>query len=536
MNHKQWRNRSLTRLLSLVLALVLCTGWTVAVAADETDEEVTETIAATEVTEAAEAAEEEVELVLAAVTAEQIWQAKQAWEALLPEQVKAEQAEFLADKRWEDTFCRVDVLEALQLHTQALEYAQELADLREQLQDRLAREASLDQGQRTIYSKAIQDQQTQLGEYDPEALVAALEALGQAPVDTEEINTWMETAQAQLDALNGLFAVLDTVELQNTNAKLTQSLEDYLRLTSGKETQARRTCQELLSNLEAVEADTTNYFTLDAQAQKELPQRIRDLSEELSQIPLKIAAENAGNVKTQEQQMEKLSGKQLFAYIALGLGVVALIVAVVATVLTLPKGKEKPAIEVETLASREAVERLDSQNRILKQALDAQDRKLDAQVEKLADQMKKLADQAQKLGQQEIALRDLEAYVKKLEKDPLPSSPPVGYLTLNYVSYAPNTSYLTRVEGKSEYLLYEDDTVEYKPQGGNSLNQLSGWSSIGLLYLFAPEVNGAVIPAEKYQQHGEFFQVKGTKQRAKVKAVGGNYVLEAMGRVAMEKL
>ena len=69
----------------------------------------------------------------------------------------------------------------------------------------------------------------------------------------------------------------------------------------------------------------------------------------------------------------------------------------------------------------------------------------------------------------------------------------------------------------------------------NAMNQLSGWSSGGLFYLFDPEINGQRVGVEEFQQYPGFYRAASTHCRAKVRSLpSGDYVLVEKGTISME--
>ena len=65
-------------------------------------------------------------------------------------------------------------------------------------------------------------------------------------------------------------------------------------------------------------------------------------------------------------------------YVALGVGGLAVLLGILATILALVKRPDDEGIDVSILASRQDVEKLSAQNKGLSQRLQLQDQKLDA--------------------------------------------------------------------------------------------------------------------------------------------------------------
>lgn len=108
-------------------------------------------------------------------------------------------------------------------------------------------------------------------------------------------------------------------------------------------------------------------------------------------------------------------------------------------------------------------------------------------------------------------------------------------LKLVYSSFGSESSYLQVCAGPSEYVLYDDDTVEYVNSNSDAMKCLSGWLSDGLFYLFNPVLNGKEIDVTTTSQlTSSYYQAGSTKRRAKVRQInGGDYKCAGKGTVVM---
>ena len=235
---------------------------------------------------------------------------------------------------------------------------------------------------------------------------------------------------------------------------------------------------------------------------------------------------------TLRSEMEQ--GK-LVPYIALGVGAVGLLIAVIAAVLALTKRSEEPELDVTTLASRKDVEKLDEQNRTLAARIGDQDEMLHRQIDQQNRQSEALRKEILRLRQQETQAipQKKEPEVDQIGTDK--KSAKVCGMNLVYNSYSPGSSFLSKSGDDGEYTRYDDHTVAFVNLQPNSINQLSGWSSDGLFYLFDPEIDGKRVGGEQFSQYPGFYRAVSTVCRAKVRSLPtGDYVLLEKGTVAMK--
>lgn len=246
-----------------------------------------------------------------------------------------------------------------------------------------------------------------------------------------------------------------------------------------------------------------------------------------------------GNVEDLENAQAEYAKKMVLVYIALGLGAVGILIGVVALVLVYMNRSDEPPIDVSKLATRETAERLDKQNKILKQEVQLQDQKLDEQIRQLKYQQEALKaelERIQKTAQAPVVPNPSPAFAPVPQLEPVKMARKVGYLKLEYQSIAPTASFLQNTNQESEYVLYDDDTVEFVNACPDAINHLSGWNSSGMLYLFNPVLGGVEMHAENCLQYSDYYLALATIRRAKVRQItGGNYVLAEKGSVEMKK-
>ena len=553
MNYRKMRNRSAVRILSVLLAVLLCTALSMNVKAasmqeTEAEEMETEEEEMTEPTVVEETAETEASTELL-VSAEELLKAKEELLALLPEETKAENADVLNNAGWKDTFCREDVLAAVQMNIQALQSGQKLDQKWEDLSRKIQENPYLTEEQQAYYQNQLETRKEEGDVYPSEELFSGLRGMPEEPVFTFEVEAYLLDVTEQAASLDGLAELLDTMESWTGSEKQIDYLSGYLDKEQTGESSAEVQCGALVEQAQQLRDEINRYFEISPKEQQELSGKVRTFSKTVDTFFMSVALDSAKDVAALQEQAGQITRKLLLSYIALGVGVLGVLIGVIAAVMVLMKRPE-PTINVATLASRGTVEQLDKQNRRLEEEI----RLLDEKVDQLFQQQNQQNENLRKelLAQRE-AINALTDEIHQV-REPVPSNTPrvdvsdpepvpekipqkVGGLMLQYEPISPNSSFLFKSGLAEEYVLYDDDTVEFINSKPETYNRISGWSSKGLFYLFNPELDGCEKDPDRCQQDMDFYAALATVRRAKVRRIqGGNYVLAEKGCVTMKGL
>lgn len=531
MNHKKRRSQAYVRMLSMLLAVLMCTAFAVEVMAETVEETATvdATMPTTE-TVAEETIAEEVST--GEVSAEEVLDAKEAFLALLPEEIKTQYASVIQAQEWADVFCCEDILAALQLNIKSLKAGSEAMSLREALTQNVQEHESLTEEQRTYYLNAIDDMLAELGEYPSEELLNSLAAFTEVSVATTEAANYLTRAEAQIASLKNLSDLLDTMELWKDGNSQVALLSEQLNSVQGSKNSVIARCDELVAQAARINDDMNAFFALDTEAQQLLIGEIQSFTGDVDSFLVETILDNAQNLTALQEETQQVTQKLVLVYVALGVGALAVLIGVIAVVLVATKRPEEPAVDVSTLMTREAGETLQNQHSILVQKMNLLDQKVD---KTLAERTRQLEEKVRQLGETITAPERQEAEQPQPQPVDIPAEPAmprqVGYLDLHYSVFAPTTSYFQNVDRVTEYVLYADNTVEYVNSQPNAMNTLSGWSS-GVLFAFDPVLNGQQIPSASYNQYPGFYSVNSTLRRASVNRLpSGNYVLSGKGAV-----
>lgn len=525
MNHKVKKSHGAAKLLSVLLAVLLCATLPVVAGAQALDE--TTTVAPE--TELAQSQAEE-----RAVTAQELSAAKDELVALLPQKTLDENADVIQSANWSDTFCREDVLTAVQMNAQVLQSRKKLETVRAELVRSIEGNGFLTDEQRTYFLSALEENKAELPDDLTDQLFADLRDLTQKSISTEEVSQALTGLTEQTTAVDGLSRLLNEMESWTACEMRIEAVSEFLSGKAGKSA-AEEQCRELVSREEALSSSINEYFALSSEEQAGLAESVQAFCRDVETCLVGSVLDNARELDALRSETEQLSGKLMPGYIALGVGVVGLLIAVIAAVLALTKRSEEPALDVTTLASREDAEKLDEQNRMLAARIGDQDEMLHNRIQQQDRQIEALRAEIRKLQRS-------EAPAPQQKKEQVPAQTvavqlPVKVCDLNlvYNSYSPGSSFLSRSDSGSEYALYDDNSVEFVNPMPNAMNQLSGWSSGGLFYLFDPEINGQRVGVEEFQQYPGFYRAASTHCRAKVRSLpSGDYVLVEKGTIAME--
>lgn len=556
MNQKEKRDRGTARVLSVLLAVLLCATLTVGAGAQALEETVETTVPVQEtvVEEASEAvmpeetAPEEsatTESVSAetAISAAQLLAAKEELLALLPEAVKEQNADVIQSAGWNDAFCREDVLSAVQMNTQVIRSRQELERKQEELSRAIQENKFLTDEQRTYFLTSMEAGNAELLDDLTEKLFSALRNLTEKNVSTEEMVWTLTSVTVQSASLDGLSQLLAELEAWAKSEEQIAFISGYLAEQDNRpagQSSVTAQCKELVQRAEELRSDVNAYFTLSSEEQTELVGLLRALCEDVDAFYMDAILDNARALDELRNQTEQLSRKLTPGYIALGVSVLGVLIGVIAVVLALSKRSDEPALDVTTLASRETAEKLDEQNRNLAGRISTQDEMLHKQISRQNEQIEALKAQIQELRQHAASAPQQQKDSGAVQQQTLATAQvrkasKVCDLKLEFNSYSPGSSFLNKSDHEGEYALYDDDTVEFVNAHPESWNQLSGWSSKGLFYLFDPEIDGQKIDSEKCQEYMDFYRAASTVRRAKVQSInGGAYIIAEKGTVAMK--
>ena len=540
MKHKENKSRIFTGILSVLMAVALCTTLTVPAWATEGD--VTEPTAVeptaeqqVEITEqqdeTAEVPEETTEP-QPQVDSTMIWEAKEAFLALLPEEVQMAEFEILNAPEWDLELCREDVLAALEKNALAIQLEQELNKVYNEIYEKIDSHDGLTQEEKTGYLEMLDMDKP--APYNSEELFRGLHNWAFEDVTTAETEAWMDTVQIQIEKVSKMSVQMDAkVLLQECDAKIGDVGAYLNRETEGQNPAAERYTQ-LLQQSRQLQEEVKNCLNLDENELQDLTEEIDILVQDAESFAIGAAVDNAKELGALQLAMEK---KMVLVYVAMGIGAAGVLIAVIAVVLLVLKSNQKPELDVSALASREAAETLDAQNRNLKREMEQLNAKLDAQL--------RIQNEAIRRMERELASRPAEQPKAKAEpvaaavvaEPVVETARKIGYLQLEYNALAPGNTYLQKCDQSSEYVLYSDNTVEYvNTKPGTMYHTLSGWINNGLLYLYDPMLDSKVVPADKSVQYSGYYQPKETHSRAKLRQIaGGNYLLVEKGTVSMEK-
>lgn len=569
MNCKEQRNRLFAGILSVLMVVALCA--TLAMPARATEGEITDPAEGTTVMdqqaaiitdgvpaevqnivtesqEASEEADEETDEVTEEAAEEEteptepqpevdpvvIWEAKENLLALLPEQVKIDQAAILDAPEWALELCREDVLAALELNTQAILLEKELEAANAQILDKIAVQDHLTQEDKDAYLLLLEEEKPV--PYSSEELFAGLWSWAEADIPMEQTELWMETVREQMKKIHRMSVQMDNLKLLLACDEKIAQVNECLALEADVQTveyAAINRYNALIQRADSLRKEVEDCLDMDEAELEALTARVEELKLDVEQFAIGVTVDNTEAMYALQLKLEK---KMILVYVAMGIGAVGVLIAVIAVVLVVIKNSQKQELDVSALASREAAEQLDAQNRNLKREIAQLNDKLDAQYKAQNEAIARL--------QREMTARPVVEVPKAEPEKPViaPATPAdtarkIGYLRLEYNAIAPSNAYLQKCEQCTDYILYSDSTVEFVADANAmKYKNLSGWITSGLLYLYNPVLDGQEVPTDNSSQYSGYFQPKNTLRRAKIKQLnGGNYVLEEKGAVSMEK-
>lgn len=542
MKHKENKSRIFTGILSALMAVTLCATLTVpawATEGDVTEPAAVETMAVEQQAEATELQDETTEVPEETTEPQPqvdptvIWEAKEALLALLPEEVQIAEFELLNAPEWDLELCREDVLAALEKNTQAILLEQELNKVYNEICEKIDSHDGLTQEEKTEYLEMLDLDKP--ASYSSEELFRGLWNWAFADVTTVETEAWMDTVQTQMEKVSKMSVQMDArVLLRECDVKI-GAIGAYLnRETEGQNSAAERYSQ-LVQQSRQLQEEVKNCLNLAENELQDLTEEIDILVQDVENFAIGAAVDNAKELGALQLEMEK---KMVLVYVAMGIGAAGVLIAVIAVVLVVLKSSQKPELDVSALASREAAEVLDAQNRNLKREVAQLNEKLDVQLRTQNEAIKRMEREMASRNAETPKVTKAEPVVAAVSAEPVvETARKIGYLQLEYNALAPGNAYLQKCDQSSEYVLYSDNTVEYvNTKPGTMYHTLSGWINNGLLYLYDPMLDSKVVPADKSTQYSGYYQPKETHGRAKLRQIaGGNYLLVEKGTVSMEK-
>lgn len=258
--------------------------------------------------------------------------------------------------------------------------------------------------------------------------------------------------------------------------------------------------------------------------------RIQDLEDGVAERNRK-ENDMQNSIDTANTELNELKSKVLFAYIALAIGGLSLVVGVLATVLALRQRKDATDFDSSDFASQEAVRQLrDSQKELKGQLLQEEERQTAMEI-RLQDKIKKQDDRLESMVQRmqstPVGAQAAPTAVQQ-QIPPVLTPQPAGFLRLHYQDFAANNAYLSLSADPTDYQLYNDGTVEYRDL--TTLKSLDSWKQGGLCYLYDLEANGQRLTSGI----SSYYQVRATKRRARVNTTNnGSYRVEEKGILEM---
>lgn len=454
-------------------------------------------------------------------------------------------------------FLYQEVLDAMDLCRNAVTMQTEQKELINKLLAKIDADVYFDE---TIKSYYVETLDIFLKGYPSMDFVAILlEDMSSYPA--QEIQT-----DAFLDAIKGMqqqnieIANLDALlDVSDSWKNLNDQLAEYIPEQDGK---LSTMVEESRKTAEMLKADIENFFALnDPEKQAGLDEEIEKLEQTVESFPIlrtilssplmqdqedQIAQLQEQIIQLQDQlhQMQKelsaVSGKSVFAFIALGISILAIVMGIVAAVCALKK-KDSDNIDAVQAAIRLDIEAVNMQNALLRGRIDLLYKKLDEQKEPAPAPTVDLTQVhalERRLAALEEKLRDnltpAPKSVPVLDSVPDPLPPVVAKLHLNYQSVNPRNSYLYPHEG-GEYILYSDNTVALSEGEFRKVNELKGWKDNGVLHMFRPEIDGKVYDNYENLPSG-YYEAVELKARASVKKTGENmYMLLEKGCISMKR-
>ncbi len=439
-------------------------------------------------------------------------------------------------------YFRRDLCNAMQLCTQAIVMEEDLRTMAQNLTDALSIREDLPQGEKDLYVNGIAARLEQLY-FEPEMkVIRHLEEISLAEedlpviIDNTEAEAFLNTVMDLTSAVQEFTPVLDL--WLETDKKLAMIQDDVLPEGTAPVSDAQMWYADLLEQNKALKAQIDSYFNQSAEQRTMLATSLNELFEAAEVYTLRVALDNSAAIAKQEgrfpnvsEEIETLREKLVFAYIALGVAVLAILMGIVATVFAARKPKEEK-IDLSEFVSREDAKVLSSQNAVLKRQLDM----LEKRAENARPQQDPGMIEWQKRMEQRMTELEQKDGTTIIITDPVPPEPtPVCNLVLRYSNISPADSYLERRE-HGPYRLYADRTVKIEKAELGKMNELRSWRDSGLLFLFNPVINGKVYNMDLDDLPGGYYVIAAVKAPAKVEeTIAGIYKVIARGQIELEK-
>lgn len=438
----------------------------------------------------------------------------------------------------EEPYLRKDFVTAMGKCAGAVSLMRNLDIQLEQLEEKIL-DSALPNKIQEAYSDTLAREKAALC-FDP--TTELMEALQAVKAGSPETIYLYKTAAFQIEAealaqkAHQLWETLDNYEyLVHTFDSDTGSLT--ARKEHGLEADVLTRLEHLTERRDQLKAKAESFFSLSLEDQASLPDLIRQLEEDTSAFLL--SADLLRNGKQVSARVEALDGNiakvMILAVIGIGAAMVAIVIAIVATVCSARAASKEPKIDLSGTASKNDM-------RSLTDAFSSEMNLMDQKVQQY--QAKRMADIEERLKQLEN--RDTRKTVPPVPIPPIPAppvpTPPVeeprqkiGSLRLKYQDLAPMNSSLIPDETGS-LILYKDMTVGLKPELQKLANDMKSWQNQGLLYLFDPQIDGREYTAGQGGFPAGYYVIEQVERTARVRSVGNSYKLESKGHIKMRKV
>lgn len=433
----------------------------------------------------------------------------------------------------QQSYLRRDLLEYVQFFTACMRRSAQLQVCASAMQSQITSCADLEQDAQQSLLTAVQTVADPLKDCPFGELADNLIAAEQwtTSVNREQVDAWSNSL-VDLEQLQNRYDTLIALLPDWTEAKLTlDRIEDILGDYSGENhvlkgeaaTAAAKVLQTLCDEKNLIAEMMKQYADGSDENQNALPEQIKALCGRMDSVVVECLAESvqenriqAVTQKNLANRVSDLEGKVLFAYIALAVAGLSLVLGIAALVIGLNKSRVK-ALEQKTREIQQKAGETEQKYRQDMNQLICNQNNLNKRIEQLSldmvrpgaaereiAELKRIVERMREGRERGADNKPGEAMVDKTPK-------PVGCLHLNYNSVAPQMSLFEQKES-GKYVLYSDETIA--PADLPQTNTARGWGSSGLCYLFDLEYNNRVIqPAELGDS---YYDIVDVVKRAKV--------------------
>lgn len=433
----------------------------------------------------------------------------------------------------QQSYLRRDLLEYVQFFTACMRRSAQLQVCTSAMQSQITSCADLEQDAQQSLLTAVQTVADPLKDCPFGELADNLIAAEQwtTSVNREQVDAWSYSL-ADLEQLQNRYDTLIALLPDWTEAKLTlDQIEDILGDYSGENhvlkgeaaTAAAKVLQTLCDEKNLIAEMMKQYADGSDENQNALPEQIKALCGRMDSVVVECLAESvqenriqAVTQKNLTNRVSDLEGKVLFAYIALAVAGLSLVLGIAALVIGLNKSRVKVLEQKTREIQQKAGETEQKYRQDMKQLVSNQNN-LNKRIEQLSlDMVRPGAAEREIAELKRIVERMREGRERGADNKPgeamVDNTPkPVGCLHLNYNSVAPQMSLFEQKES-GKYVLYSDETIA--PADLPQTNTARGWGSSGLCYLFDLEYNNRVIqPAELGDS---YYDIVDVVKRAKV--------------------